>query len=68
MGIEIEYPLGYVSSGDSLFRDTGIIVRAFDQVIMFAFLIGSTTVLLRIPWHSSEKNMFSADVFCFFFK
>ena len=23
MGIEIEYPLGYASSGDSLFRDIG---------------------------------------------
>ena len=23
MRIEIEYPLGYASSGDSLFRDTG---------------------------------------------
>jgi len=23
MGIEIAYPLGYASSGDSLFRDTG---------------------------------------------
>ena len=23
MGIEIEYPLGYARSGDSLFRDTG---------------------------------------------
>jgi len=23
MGIEIEYPLGYASSGDTLFRDTG---------------------------------------------
>ena len=23
MGIGIEYPLGYASSGDSLFRDTG---------------------------------------------
>ena len=25
MGIEIEYSLGYASSGDSLFRDTGVI-------------------------------------------
>src|SRR6218665_1940762 len=25
MGIEIEYPLGYASSGDSLFRDTGMV-------------------------------------------
>ena len=25
MGIEIEYPLGYASSGDTLFRGTGII-------------------------------------------
>ena len=24
MGIEIEYPLEYASSGDSLFRDTGV--------------------------------------------
>jgi len=24
MGVEIEYPLGYASSGDSLFRDTGL--------------------------------------------
>jgi len=23
MGIEIEYPVGYASSGNSLFRDTG---------------------------------------------
>ena len=23
MGIEIEYPLGYANSGDTLFRDTG---------------------------------------------
>jgi len=23
MGIEIKYPLGWASSGDSLFRDTG---------------------------------------------
>ena len=29
MGIEIEYPLGYDSSGDSLFRDTG---RALNHV------------------------------------
>jgi len=27
MGIEIEYPLGYASSGDILFRDTGSPVR-----------------------------------------
>jgi len=27
MGIEIEYPLGYSSSGDTLFRDTGTFWR-----------------------------------------
>src|SRR6218665_920586 len=47
---------------------SGIIIRVFDQVMMFAFLTDSTTVLLRIPWHSREKNMFSDDLFCFFFK
>src|SRR6218665_2236210 len=51
-----------------LYTGSGIIVRVFAQVMMFAFLIDSTTVLLRIPWHSREKNMFSDDVFCFFFK
>src|SRR6218665_1390089 len=51
-----------------LYTGSGIIVRAFDQVMMFAFLTDSTTVLLSIPWHSREKNMFSDDLFCFFFK
>src|SRR6218665_573428 len=51
-----------------LYAGSGIIVRVFDQVMMFAFLIDSTTVLLRITWHSSEKSILSDDVFCFFFK
>src|SRR6218665_3336587 len=49
-----------------LYTGSGIIVRVFDQVMMFAFLTDSTTVLLSIPWHSREKNMFSDDLFCFF--
>ena len=28
MGIEIEYPLGYANSGDTLFRDTGLPQRS----------------------------------------
>src|SRR6218665_1958525 len=51
-----------------LYTGSGIIVRVFDQVMMFAFFTDSTTVLLSIPWHSREKNMFSDDLFCFFFK
>src|SRR6218665_28846 len=51
-----------------LYTCSGIIVRVFDQVMMFAFFTDSTTVLLSIPWHSREKNMFSDDLFCFFFK
>src|SRR6218665_143729 len=51
-----------------LYTGSGIIVRVFDQVMMFAFLTDSTTVLLSIPWHTREKNMFSDDLFCFFFK
>src|SRR6218665_2470852 len=51
-----------------LYTGSGIIVRVFDQVMMFAFLTASTTVLLSIPWHFREKNMFSDDLFCFFFK
>ena len=39
-------------------QSSGIIVGVFDQVMMFAFLIDSTTVLLMILWHSREENMF----------
>ena len=35
MGIEIEYPLGYASSGDSLFRDTG----AADGLTVYSGLV-----------------------------
>src|SRR6218665_3961891 len=41
-----------------LYTGSSIIVRVLDQVMMFAFLTDSTTVLLSIPWHSREKNMF----------
>ena len=42
-----------------LYTGSCIIIRVFDQVMMFAFLTDSTTVLLRIPRHSREKNTFS---------
>src|SRR6218665_2516598 len=51
-----------------LYTGSDIIVRVFDQVMMFALLTDSTTVLLSIPWHSREKNIFSDDLFCCFFK
>src|SRR6218665_3910901 len=49
-----------------LYTGSGIIVRVFDQVMMFAFfLTDSTTVLLNIPWHSRKKNMSADNLFCF---
>src|SRR6218665_501178 len=48
-----------------LFRHNRKSIRPGDDV---CFLTDYTTVLLRSPWHSREKNMFSNDVFCFFFK
>jgi len=37
MGVEIEYPLEYASSGDSLFRDTGTYYLVPDHRYLFFF-------------------------------
>jgi len=46
MGAEIEYPLGYASSGDTLLRDTGVgsatdSRQLLDSIVHSSFLCGA---------------------------
>ena len=46
MGIEIEYSLGYASSGDSLFRDTGLPQRSI--IRLQAVINAAARLVLRV--------------------
>ena len=55
MGIEIEYPLGHASSGDTLFRDTGTFLDLFER---------NSKNVKKIPETRTFKNNWVERNFC----